>query len=154
MLLIYSKDITVSINFTCRFKDKKFVFCGHSLGGATASIVSLNAIEYLNCKNGPSNAEQVTAITFGAPLFADDETRIECEVNDRSKHLYHFVCPYDLVPALLANGLSLDQLIKDADMSETKKTAVSTLASSSVTLASSSVILSFCNCFFGLDEKM
>ena len=76
------------------------IFCGHSLGGAVASIASIRLeVEKARYKLKGS----VKCITFGAPLFGDEQLRKSTDC----RNMYHFVCNNDPVPNLLSYTQSI-----------------------------------------------
>ena len=84
------------------------IFCGHSLGGAVASIASIRLkVEKARYKLSGS----VKCITFGAPLFGDEQLRksIDCQ------NMYHFVCNNDPVPNLLSYTQTISSCVLGLD---------------------------------------
>ena len=67
--------------------------CGHSLGGAVATIVSIVLmLEVERRRNaGADDRRNVSCITFGAPMIGDADLRSFCEVNGIAENLFHFV---------------------------------------------------------------
>ena len=90
------------------FKDMDIILCGHSLGGAVASIVAIRLqVERARYKLEGS----VKCVTFGAPFFGDAELQrsIDC------KNIHHFVCNNDPVPKLLAYTQSVSSFVNGLD---------------------------------------
>ena len=78
------------------FKGMDIVVCGHSLGGAIASVV---AVKFIGLKHFLQKGA-VKCITFGAPLIGDED--LQHFISDQmSSHFHHFVCIKDPVPQLL-----------------------------------------------------
>ena len=91
-----------------RFKDMDVIFCGHSLGGAVASIASIRLkVEKARYKLKGS----VKCITFGAPLFGDEQLRKS--INCRNMH--HFVSNNDPIPNLLSYAQSISSFVLGLD---------------------------------------
>nr|XP_047128037.1 uncharacterized protein LOC101241641 isoform X3 [Hydra vulgaris] len=98
------------------FAEKSFVFCGHSMGGAVATIVAIFAIveeEKKRKATGKSDKNrQITCFTFGAPLVGDLKLKQFCDKNGISKYLYHSVNFMDPIPRLLSYGICLEAMSK------------------------------------------
>lgn len=91
-----------------RFKDTEVVCCGHSLGGAIASIV---AIRLQGEKARYKLSGDVKCVTFGAPLFGDSILQKAVDSNN----MHHFVCYNDPVPYLLNYSQTISSVIKVID---------------------------------------
>ena len=84
------------------------IFCGHSLGGAVASIASIRLkVEKARYKLKGS----VKCITFGAPLFGDEEVMKSIDCRD----MHHFVCNNDPIPNILSYAQSISSLVLGLD---------------------------------------
>ena len=88
--------------FRLRNKKGKIIFCGHSLGGAVASITAILTAKYIKkLKLDVNILRRLLTVTIGAPLFADYDVRKNWK--DELRLQYHIVSvkELDLVPALL-----------------------------------------------------
>ena len=86
------------------------VLCGHSLGGAVAAISAIEVMMHLR-----DNAEMSThCITFGAPLFANEDVRLHCQKGNFDQQMIHFVGYQDIVPGILSLGHTLSEIKKRA----------------------------------------
>ncbi|XP_065648208.1 uncharacterized protein LOC101241641 isoform X3 [Hydra vulgaris] len=103
------------LNDEC-FAGKNIVFCGHSMGGAVATIVAIFAIveeEKKRKATGKSDENrQIACFTFGAPLVGDLELKQFCDKTGISKYLYHSVNFMDPIPRLLSYGICLEAMSK------------------------------------------
>ena len=75
------------------YNERDLVFCGHSLGGAIATVVALRAkirLEQIK-KGGFMDQRRVTCITFGAPLVGDEGLRSFCQMHGLAESFFHFV---------------------------------------------------------------
>eukprot|EP00667_Euglena_gracilis_P000921 EG_transcript_921 len=78
----------------------RLLVCGHSLGGAIASLVTLRLLD----SQGPSAVEpdcvwRVRCVTFGMPLVGCE--RLAAYVRNHRYQFHHCVCNGDVVPRLL-----------------------------------------------------
>ena len=88
------------------FQNKTVIFCGHSLGGAVSSIVTLEALSQKKKLGALPDIPNIFNITFGSPLFLDEKARDFIHDNRMFEKMFHFLTPEDPVPALLARALS------------------------------------------------
>ena len=96
-----------------RLAGKRFVVCGHSLGGAISSIVATDILTEQERRRRNSSGNFVTDvinITFGSPLFGDEEARKYLEEKKFSEKMFHFVAAQDPVPSLLSLAQSVSAL--------------------------------------------
>ena len=84
------------------------IICGHSLGGAIASIVSIRLLAEKVRYKLPG---YVKCITFGAPLFGD----AMLQKNFDSKNMHHFVCNNDPVPYILNYTQTISSFMNGID---------------------------------------
>ena len=113
------------------FKDMDIVVCGHSLGGAIASIV---AIKLFIISKQCSQNRSMKCITFGAPLIGDRVFQRNIP-EEMLLDIHHFLCVDDPLPKLLwytqcaspwlQNSKDLKELyrniIKDIDEARTRE---------------------------------
>jgi len=76
-------------------KVEKIIFCGHSLGGAVASIV------YLLMLNSRGNKKEIFNITFGAPYIGNSDLQTDVISKRLDDNMFHFVSVADIVPGVL-----------------------------------------------------
>ena len=100
--------------FDTKLGDEKFtgmdiVVCGHSLGGAIASIVAIKL--FISLKD-LLQERPVKCITFGAPLFGDRDLQ-KCVVEHMTPYIHHFACNNDPVPHWLRYAQSAAQVVQD-----------------------------------------
>ncbi len=76
-----------------RFKDCDVVVCGHSLGGAVATIVTILLSLDLERrrKAGADDRRSVLCVTFGAPFVGDEELKDFCDSRTISGNIFNFV---------------------------------------------------------------
>ena len=91
------------------FKGMDIVVCGHSLGGAIASIVVIKL--FIGLKR-LFQERSVKCITFGAPLFGDRDLQ-KYVAEQMSPNIHHFVCINDPVPKLLRYTQSVSPRLQD-----------------------------------------
>ncbi len=93
-------------------QDRQLVLCGHSLGGAIATIVAVIMMVEAEKrrKAGFGRDRDIRCFTFGSPLVGDAEFRTFCDENDVSRNLYHFVSDGDPVPRILSYAQCLSAL--------------------------------------------
>ena len=91
------------------FKKMDVVVCGHSLGGAIASIVAVNLLIRLKQL---SQKRFVKCITFGAPLFGDRVLK-NYVPKEISNSIHHFVNINDPVPNLLRYTQTIKPWLQD-----------------------------------------
>ncbi|XP_075241655.1 uncharacterized protein LOC142336627 [Convolutriloba macropyga] len=95
-------------------RNKSLILCGHSLGGAIASIVATNILlEKERMKN--QHISSVINITFGAPLFGDDSVRNFLIEKNIDSCFYHIVAENDPVPSLLSFTQSISAMKHQVD---------------------------------------
>ena len=92
-----------------KFEGMDIVVCGHSLGGAIASIVAIKL--FIGLKR-LLHERSVKCITFGAPLIGDRKLQ-ECVAEHMSPYIHHFVCNNDPVPNILRYKQSVSQILQD-----------------------------------------
>ena len=99
------------------YRGRDIVVCGHSLGGAVATVVSIVLmLEVERRRNaGADDRRNVSCITFGAPMIGDSDLRSFCEVNGIAENLFHFVNDQDPVPRLLSYAHSLSAFSRQLD---------------------------------------
>ena len=88
---------------------KTLIVCGHSLGGAISSIVTTDILNEKERREETSGqfVKDVINITFGSPLFGDEEVRKFLEEKKFSEKMFHFVANQDPVPSLLSLAQSV-----------------------------------------------
>ena len=91
------------------FKEMDVVVCGHSLGGAIASIVAIKL--FIGMKR-LLQERSVKCITFGAPLFGDSDSQ-NYVAGHMSSSIHHFVCVNDPIPNLLRYTHSILPWLQD-----------------------------------------
>ena len=91
------------------FRGMDIVVCGHSLGGAIASIV---AIKFFIDLKRLFQERSVKCITFGAPLIGDRDVQ-KYVAGQMSPCIHHFVCINDPVPKLLRYTQSVSPRLQD-----------------------------------------
>ena len=85
------------------YEGMDIVLCGHSLGGAIASL----AVIRMHVENkGHRLDNNIKCITFGSPLFGDEILQDKLMMKD----MYHFVCNNDIVPFLLSYAQSMKHI--------------------------------------------
>ena len=95
------------------FSEAEVICCGHSLGGAIASVVAIklfNSLKRLNQKRS------VRCITFGAPLFGNKELQ-NFVAEKMSPYLHNFIFTNDPIPKLLQYTQSISPIVEDLDSS-------------------------------------
>ena len=99
------------------YRNRDIVVCGHSLGGAVATIVAVVLMLEVERrrKAGADDGRNVACVTFGAPLVGDADLRTFCETNGLAGNLFHFVSDQDPVPRLLSYAHSLSALSAQLD---------------------------------------
>lgn len=122
---IASKMEDVVVQFAQQPGNRRIVFCGHSMGGALATMAGL----YVACKQ-PSLRPHIAVVTFGAPQVGDGNF-VEF-FNTTIPTSMRIVNPNDPVPRLLnaqlvhvkgyypVGSLSLDTLLKAHETSTYK----------------------------------
>lgn len=90
-----SVDI-LSIYLLAKSKGKRLIFCGHSLGGAVATLSTLIVLfsEYYNEKD-----VDVYCISFGSPFCLTREVVDNCRKSGFQKHFINFVNEGDVIPS-------------------------------------------------------
>ncbi len=53
------------------FSNRNLIFCGHSMGGAVAAIVTIFALIEMEKRQGFQDKRSIRCFTFGAPLIGD-----------------------------------------------------------------------------------
>ena len=98
------------------FKDREIVICGHSLGGAVATIVAIimMAKEASQNKAG-SKGRSIKCVTFGSPLIGDETLKKFCDMEGFSENIFHIINDQDPVPRLLSFGQFLTGITKQID---------------------------------------
>ena len=92
-----------------KFRGMDIVVCGHSLGGAIASIV---VIKFFIDLKRLFQERSVKCITFGAPLIGDRDVQ-KYVAGQMSPCIHHFVCINDPVPKLLRYTQSVSPRLQD-----------------------------------------
>ena len=96
-------------------KGHKLILCGHSLGGATAAVLTWRLLENLTCGN-TSLSGNMRFIGFGVPYWASKMTAAEIHDNYHARRLFTCVVANgDPVPSLLASTAALRALAENAD---------------------------------------
>ncbi|RDX89534.1 Protein EDS1B, partial [Mucuna pruriens] len=90
-------------------KNKQIVFAGYSSGGPVAILATLWALEkYQSPKS--SKGIPPLCVTFGSPLVGNHIFSHATRRENWSRHFFHYVMRYDIVPRILLAPLSsLDQ---------------------------------------------
>ncbi|XP_075240303.1 uncharacterized protein LOC142335859 isoform X2 [Convolutriloba macropyga] len=83
------------------FLDKHLVFCGHSLGGAIASIIYIELLIKTH-RSQTQIFKSVRSITFGSPFFCDSESRNYLLKIDPDLQIFNIVAENDPVPRILS----------------------------------------------------
>lgn len=78
---------------------KRIIFCGHSLGGALASLVTLRHLS----EDLPTFRGKVSCITLGAPLIGNTALTHRIEQSGWTGLFTHLVYRSDIVPRLLTS---------------------------------------------------
>ena len=91
------------------FKGMDIVICGHSLGGAIASIVAIKASIVLKLL---LQKRSVTCITFGAPLIGDRDLQ-KFVAEQMSPNIHNFVYINDPVPKIIGYTQSVSPMLQD-----------------------------------------
>eukprot|EP01035_Chromulina_nebulosa_P023548 gene23548-30535_t len=102
-------------------ENKKVVICGHSLGGAVATIVTVRLLQQLVFKAQMTElAKCITCVTFAAPLVMTGlaAENIHSVHNDR---FIHFIHPRDVVPKILTLCSNIVQNSKLSTNDSTEK---------------------------------
>ncbi|KAH6833493.1 hypothetical protein C2S53_019118 [Perilla frutescens var. hirtella] len=87
-------------------QSKSVVFCGHSLGGAIASLSAL----WL--RMAPQHSISVFCITYGSPMLGN-EAFSQAILQERwGGNFCHLVAPHDLVPRLLFSMITSPYLVQ------------------------------------------
>lgn len=81
-------------------KSKSIIITGHSIGGATASLVSLWLLSYLQ-QTSISSPPSILCITFGSPLLGNESLSRAILHQKWSGNFCHVVWKNDVVPRLL-----------------------------------------------------
>ena len=71
-----------------KYKGKPLIICGHSMGGAVATIVSIimmNEFEKRTKATNDTKNHLIKCITFGAPYVGDLELKEYCDMRGFSK---------------------------------------------------------------------
>lgn len=84
---------------------QNIIFCGHSLGGAVATLTAIMTMIKLRASTDPdkSRGPWVKCITFGAPMVGDGVFRQYCQSNDLERHIYNFNNDQDPLPQIFSN---------------------------------------------------
>ena len=93
-----------------KLRQKKLVVCGHSLGGAISSIVTADILAEQARRERTTSGRfvcDVINITFGSPLFGDEDVRRYLQERKFSEKMFHFVAEKDPVPSLLSLAQSV-----------------------------------------------
>ena len=101
-----------------KLRGKKLVVCGHSLGGAISSIVTADILAEQARRERNSSGRfvsDVINITFGCPLFGDEEMRRYLQERKFSSVMFHFVAEQDPVPSLLSLAQSVSAVRHQID---------------------------------------
>ena len=54
-----------------QYEGRNLIFCGHSLGGAVAAVVTIFALQAVKRREGFGDKRTIRCFTFGAPLIGD-----------------------------------------------------------------------------------
>ncbi len=98
-------------------QDKQLVLCGHSLGGAVATVVAIVLMAEVEKRraSGLGRDREVLCFTFGSPLVGDAGLRSFCDERGISRRLFHFVSEGDPVPRLLSYAQCLSAFSSQLD---------------------------------------
>ena len=77
----------------------RLVFCGHSLGGAVATLATVRLLHHLQ-KCGKENTG-ITCIAFGSPAVGNPALRKFVKKQHWNAHIYNYTLKEDFVPVLL-----------------------------------------------------
>ncbi len=99
---------------------EEFVICGHSLGGAIATLTAVRVADECKRQRQRRSAHSwrpplITCITFGAPLVGDAKFRDFCEKLGLASRMFHVVNEGDPVPKLLSYAQNLSALSAQLD---------------------------------------
>lgn len=83
-------------------QSKSIVFCGHSVGGAVASLSSLWLLSYIR-RAPPPHPISVFCITYGSPLLGNQAFSHAILQERWAANFCHVVAPHDVVPRLLSD---------------------------------------------------
>ena len=95
------------------FSEAQVICCGHSLGGAIASVVAIKL--FISLKRS-FQERSIKCITFGAPLFGNKESQ-NFVAEQMSPNLHNFIFTNDPVPKLLQYTQSISPVVEDLDSS-------------------------------------
>ena len=66
------------------YEGRNLIFCGHSLGGAVAAIVTIFALQAVKKREGFGDRRKIRCFTFGAPMIGDaDLKQVFCWLHTR-----------------------------------------------------------------------
>ena len=95
------------------FSEADLICCGHSIGGAIASVVAIKL--FISLKR-LFQERSIKCITFGAPLFGNKELQ-KFVAEEMSPNLHNFILTNDPVPKLLKYTQSISPIIEGLDSS-------------------------------------
>ena len=95
------------------FSEAELICCGHSIGGAIASVVAIKL--FISLKR-LFQERSIKCITFGAPLFGNKELQ-KFVAEEMSPNLHNFILTNDPVPKLLQYTQSISPIIEGLDSS-------------------------------------
>ena len=81
-----------------KYKVKRIITCGHSLGGAVSSLCHMRLMQFLDA------SFELTNMTFGAPFFGNHELQKWASQQKYTDRMFHFVNSSDIVPIVLSSG--------------------------------------------------
>lgn len=96
---------------------KNIIFCGHSLGGAVATLAAIMTMIELKAQpnTNDNGCRWVKCITFGAPMVGDGVFKQFCQTNDLDRHIYNFVYDQDPIPRILSYSQLLSAMSAQLD---------------------------------------
>ena len=95
------------------FSEAELICCGHSIGGAIASVVAIKL--FISLKR-LFQERSIKCITFGAPLFGNKELQ-KFVAEEMSPNLHNFILTNDPAPKLLQYTQSISPIIEGLDSS-------------------------------------
>ena len=101
------------------FRHKDVIMCGHSLGGAIATIVTI--LLMASEKERGEHSRTIKCVTFGSPMVGDDSLKAWCVRNNISPNMYHFVHDQDPVPRVFSLAQNLTSSIGEVITSFTSR---------------------------------
>ena len=81
---------------------KRLYFCGHSMGGAVASLVALRLVTQAMLSVG--ECRRVAVVSFGMPCFALEALSTAVAADPRTRDMFHVICnEHDVVCSIFSH---------------------------------------------------